>query len=137
MPKIKTQSQSLSHNQRPTAALSPRAGRRQIASSVAQQPARRAKQKGREVPAVAAVVAATPTPSRQPRSTSKQAAVVALLRRVEGADLATLMAATGWQSHSVRAVLSGLRKQGHHLQRDAGPDGSVYRITAPADGAAG
>lgn len=149
MPKTKTQPKTQSHNQRPSAAPSPRAGRRPTAattpargshaspSAAPQQPARRAKPKRSEVPAAAAVVAATPIPPRQPRASSKQAAIIALLRRPEGADLATLMAATGWQSHSVRAVLSGLRKQEHHLHRDAGSNGSVYRIVAQASDAKG
>jgi hypothetical protein len=140
----KTKAQSQSHNERPTAAPHLRAGRRSTAtttqarasravpSAAPAKQARSAKPKGPDVPAVAAVVAATPTPPRQPRASSKQAAVVALLRRSEGADLAILMATTGWQSHSVRAVLSGLRKQGHHLHRDAGPHGSVYRLMAQA-----
>ena len=52
-----------------------------------------------------------------------------LVRRAEGATLADLVAATGWQQHSVRAVLSGLRKAGHNLLRDRNAEGeSRYRI---------
>ncbi|HUQ94506.1 MAG TPA: DUF3489 domain-containing protein [Bryobacteraceae bacterium] len=44
--------------------------------------------------------------------TSKKERVLALLKRVEGATLADMMVATGWQSHSVRGYLSGnLRKK--------------------------
>lgn len=38
---------------------------------------------------------------------TKVAAVIALVSRPEGASLAELMEATGWQAHSVRGALSG------------------------------
>lgn len=41
------------------------------------------------------------------REGSKSAAVRELLRRPQGTMLAELMAATGWQAHSVRGFLSG------------------------------
>src|ERR1035438_9367466 len=43
---------------------------------------------------------------------TKKDAVLALLRRENGATLADLMTATGWQAHSVRGFISGtVRKQ--------------------------
>ncbi len=54
-----------------------------------------------------------------------------LLSRKSGADLATLQSATGWQAHSVRAALSGLRKAGFIIDRSAPakPGGkTVYRL---------
>ena len=47
------------------------------------------------------------------RSGSKIAAVVALLQRTEGATLDEMVEATGWQPHTTRAALTGLRKKGH------------------------
>jgi hypothetical protein len=64
-----------------------------------------------------------------PRSGSKQALMVALLRRGEGASLGELAAATGWLPHTTRAALTGLRKKGHVLTREKRQDGtSTYRI---------
>lgn len=54
-----------------------------------------------------------------------------LLSRKSGADLAALQSATGWQPHSVRAALSGLRKAGYIIDRtEPNKPGSstVYRL---------
>src|SRR5690349_14009207 len=49
---------------------------------------------------------------------SKKAAIIALLERPNGAAISDLTKETGWQEHSVRAALTGLRKQGKELVRD-------------------
>lgn len=54
-----------------------------------------------------------------------------LLHRPEGATIAQIMAATGWLPHSARAALSGLRKKGHVVVKDAGDAGTTYRIVEP------
>jgi hypothetical protein len=80
-------------------------------------------------------VAESPT-AASPRAGSKQALVLALLSRSEGASLDELVAATGWLPHTTRAALTGLRQKGHPLVRTKGEVGSVYRIrsdTTPAD----
>ena len=45
------------------------------------------------------------------KSRSKIALVLAQLRRSKGTILNQLMASTGWQARSLRAVIRGLRKQ--------------------------
>ncbi len=64
-----------------------------------------------------------------PRSGTKLAEVIALLRRDAGSSVTELMATTGWLPHTTRAALTGLRKRGYAVTREAGETGSVYRIT--------
>lgn len=65
----------------------------------------------------AQIVPTTSVPSAAPRRPSKQAMIATMLRRKDGAAIADLMTATGWQSHSVRAALTGLRKTGNQIER--------------------
>ena len=66
------------------------------------------------------------------RPGSKQALVLELLQRDSGASLDDLTAATGWLPHTTRAVLTGLRKKGHRIERRKGQDSrSTYQITEP------
>ena len=64
---------------------------------------------------------------------SKKAAILGLLERPDGAAIGDLTAATGWQMHSVRAALTGLRKDGKELIR-AKDDAGVTRILADGGG---
>ena len=68
---------------------------------------------------------------------SKKAEVIALLRRPEGAEV---VAATGWQPHTVRGLFSGTlkKKLGLTLSSAQEQRGRVYRIigTSGAGGAA-
>jgi hypothetical protein len=68
-------------------------------------------------------------PARQ----SKKASIVGLLQRPQGAAISELTTATGWQSHSVRAVLTGLRKDGRELVRGKDEVGTTrYSLAAKA-----
>lgn len=53
-----------------------------------------------------------PGAPRTPRAGTKQEAVLALLCRTEGATIAQIIDATGWQSHTVRGCLAGLKRKG-------------------------
>lgn len=64
-----------------------------------------------------------------PRQT-KAALVRAMLETDGGASLARIMAETGWQAHTVRAALSGLRKAGAQLRRHRAGDDTIYAIGA-------
>ena len=59
---------------------------------------------------------------------NKKATIEALMRRPEGTAVAELMAATGWQEHSIRAALTGLRKAGCTITRDRNDGPTRYRI---------
>ncbi len=59
---------------------------------------------------------------------TKQATIQDLLRRAKGASIDDLTSATGWQAHSVRAALTGVRKRGHDIERSVESGASRYRI---------
>ncbi len=64
----------------------------------------------------------------QPRLT-KRDQVFNLIAASNGASIGELTTATGWQPHSVRAVISGLRKRGYDILPAKQADGTRrYRI---------
>ena len=73
----------------------------------------------------------TASTAAAPTAPNKSETVVKLLLRVKGATPIELIAATDWQAHSVRAFLSGLRKKGRSIVREARKSGEfAYRIVA-------
>lgn len=65
-----------------------------------------------------------------PRSGSKLAQVIDLLRQDGGATTDELIGATGWLAHTTRAALTGLRKRGYavEIDREDKDRGLFYRI---------
>jgi len=83
-----------------------------------------------------AAIESLPEPERpaDAKRPSKQDAVIAMLRRPEGATIDEVVRATGWQRHTVRGVFSGSlkKKLGLTLAPAKEERGRVYRITEPA-----
>lgn len=66
-----------------------------------------------------------------PREGTKQAKLVSMLSRKSGTTLAKASETLGWQRHTTSATMTGLRKRGYAIERQA-RDGkpSIYRIDA-------
>jgi uncharacterized protein DUF3489 len=80
-------------------------------------------------------IEALPDPQSDAKRPSKQDAVIAMLRRPEGATVDEVASATGWQRHTVRGVFSGTlkKKLGLTLASAKEERGRVYRIGAAAN----
>jgi hypothetical protein len=83
------------------------------------------------------------SPKPTPRTGTKQAQMIELLKRPEGATVDQIAAATGWQHHTIRGAISGALKKKLGLTveatrtREVGPEktgakgsSTVYRIVA-------
>ena len=72
----------------------------------------------------------TPPPAEAAAKPTKSAALIALLKRPEGATLEQMMEATGWQKHSVRGFMAGTVRKKHGLSAASTKteSGRVYRI---------
>ncbi len=69
---------------------------------------------------------------RKTRENTKQAQLVAMLQRPEGASLDEIVAATGWQAHTVRGAIAGALKRKLGLtvtSEKVEGRGRVYRIS--------
>ena len=122
---------------------------KELAKLAAQWPARRLVEIWNEIPGVRRVAKFTdrktavrrlwtkaqelrPVQTKSPgaRDGTKAASVIALLREPAGATLKAIMAATGWQSHSVRGFISAqiTKKLGLRVQSFTRDGERVYRI---------
>jgi hypothetical protein len=85
---------------------------------------------------------AAPANEPAPRAGTKQAHMIEMLKRPEGATIEQIAAATGWQHHTIRGAISGALKKKLGLvveatrTREVGPNkagargsNTVYRIT--------
>jgi Protein of unknown function (DUF3489) len=105
------------------------------------------KGKARATKAGAAVsepeAAGEPTTKSTPRAGTKQARMIEMLKRPEGATVEQIAEATGWQHHTIRGAISGALKKKLGLTveatrtREVGPSktgakgsSTVYRIVA-------
>lgn len=82
-----------------------------------------------------AVKRAKTAPAQTPEvTTTKQSQLITLLRSAAGASMEQMMALTGWQSHTVRGMLSGsLRKRlGLDVQCQRVDGVHLYRIVEVA-----
>jgi Protein of unknown function (DUF3489) len=90
-----------------------------------------------------AATGATPTAKPTPRAGTKQALMIDMLKRTEGATVEQIAAATGWQHHTIRGAISGALKKKLGLTveatrtREVGPNktgakgsSTIYRIVA-------
>jgi hypothetical protein len=71
------------------------------------------------------------TPAKpKTRSGTKQAKMIDLMKRPEGATVEQIAKATGWQKHTVRGAISGALKKKLGLKVEATKEdgGTVYRI---------
>ena len=66
--------------------------------------------------------------SRKSAGTTKAGKIVGLLRRNNGATIAVLAKATGWQNHSIRSFMSGtLKKKQGVVVRSSQEEGKSRR----------
>jgi len=82
--------------------------------------------------AIDEIIEAATAAKPRTRDNSKQAQVIAMLKRAEGATITQICEATGWQSHTVRGTFAGAFKKKLGLEiTSSKADGSerTYRIT--------
>jgi hypothetical protein len=65
-----------------------------------------------------------------PREHSKADRLLAMLRTGTGASLDDMTGATGWQPHTVRAAMTGLRKRGYAIERHVEGNTTVWSIAS-------
>jgi len=69
--------------------------------------------------------------NQTPRVT-KAAKLLTLLQTGTGASLEEMAEATGWQSHTVRAAMTGLRKKGHIIEKHIEGNTTIWSVKTSA-----
>ncbi|MEM9086344.1 MAG: DUF3489 domain-containing protein [Pseudomonadota bacterium] len=64
---------------------------------------------------------------------TKKAKLIALMKREGGVSLAAASKSLGWQPHTVRATISGLRKAGYAITLEASANGNRYTLREGGD----
>ncbi|ORE90525.1 hypothetical protein ATO13_22506 [Stappia sp. 22II-S9-Z10] len=88
-----------------------------------------------DFPPAELVKAAHEAAKTERRTGTKQATLIALLEREEGASVAEIAEATGWLNHTIRGAISGTLKKKLGLEVEAAKEegrGTVYRINPEA-----
>jgi len=67
-----------------------------------------------------------------PKGQTKQAQLIDLLQRDQGASTTELASALGWLPHTTRAALTGLRKKGQAVLSEKANGETRYRIEKAA-----
>jgi len=70
--------------------------------------------------------------TKPPRAHSKTERLVELLKTGTGASLEEMIEATGWQPHTVRAAMTGLRKRGFAIERHVEGSLTVWSVQEAA-----
>jgi hypothetical protein len=88
------------------------------------------KKRGRPKKAAATSTTAPTAAPRKARADTKQAKLISMLRRNQGATIAQIVAATGWQPHTVRGAFAGAlkKKLGLTVTSEKVEGTRVYRI---------
>jgi hypothetical protein len=89
-----------------------------------------------EAPAAPAEASSQPAPATAPRERktregTKQALVIEMLRRPEGATIAEIAEASGWLSHTIRGMIAGALRKKLRLEINSSKDagrGRVYKL---------
>jgi hypothetical protein len=113
----------------PNALLITEAGRLAIGRAPARDPKGQREGEMAVGPDEAADVPEAPSPARKSPA-GKLGKLVELLKAPEGATIEALMAASGWQAHSVRGAISGAlkKKLGLTILSEKTEAGRLYRI---------
>jgi len=111
-----------------TTRKTPAAARAKKSSATTQKPAKQSQPPRAKTPR-----ASQAGSSAEARAGTKQALLIDLLKRKSGASIDEIVAATGWQAHSVRGAISGTlkKKLGFAvLSERTDGRGRIYRIAA-------